>query len=321
MTGDGELIVRHEPLLARVLLNADGTIRVHDGQPVPDFSETTTNVWRLPKYAGRLKLKLLDGVRVGGWFSEDFSAAEIRADIRAEERLRGLRRANSGWDGRLVIPTLSEVVALAQSASVKRGRVVGVYPETKHPDYFKRFAEKKGLLRMEDKLVRILTAHYKNLDSAPVFVQSFEVSSLVYLNSISALKLVQLLDVSGQPFDFRESGDSRTFRDLVKPGSRGLGFIRGYADGIGVHLGLIAAPGPSGVGLDATSLIADAHAMGLLVHGWTFRAENAFLPASFQRGTNPATFGDFKRFVELFSRLGLDGFFSDQPDLVVSSIR
>jgi glycerophosphoryl diester phosphodiesterase len=214
MTRDGELLARHEPMLARVDLNPDGSIMVaSDGKPVINRTDTSTNAWQLPAYANRLTVKSLDGIRVGGWFVEDFTAAEIRADVRAQERLRDLRTANNAFNDQFVIPTLQEVISLARQKSVELGRTIGVYPETKHPSYFKAHAEMHGLPRMEDRLVQVLHANYDNGATSPVYIQSFEVSNLQYLNTRTQMRLVQLLNASGQPYDFVVSGDERNYAD------------------------------------------------------------------------------------------------------------
>ena len=149
MTKDGELLARHEPLLGRVDLNADGSIKLVNGSPVLNRTDTSTNVWELAKYSDRLKVKTVDGVKMAGWFAEDFTAAEIRSDIRAQERLRDLRTGNNSYNNQFVIPTLQEVINLAKAKSIETGRTIGIYPETKHPSYFKDFTDANGLKRME----------------------------------------------------------------------------------------------------------------------------------------------------------------------------
>jgi glycerophosphoryl diester phosphodiesterase len=319
MTKDGELLARHEPMLARVNLDAAGNILYEAGKPVLNRTDTSTNVWQLPQYASRLTVKTLDGVKVGGWWAEDFTAAEIRADIRAQERLRDLRTANNAFNDQYVIPTLQEVVDLAKQKSVELGRTIGVYPETKHPTYFKAHADANNLTRMEDKLVQVLHGSYANSANAPVYIQSFEVSNLQYLNTQTQMKIAQLLSGGGKPYDFVVSGDPRTYADLAKNTADGLQFIDGYADGVGANTNLMI-PLVGGKLGTPTTLVKDAHGLGLEVHGWTFRAENIFLPNEFDSSADPAGIGDMKGQVLAFTALGMDGFFTDHPDLGVAAV-
>ena len=314
LSKDGVLHARHEPMLARVQLEADGlTIkRSADGKPALHRSDTSTNVWQLDKYADRLVIKQLDGKPTAGWFAEDFTAAELRADVRAQERLRDFRLANNSFNDQYPIPTLAEVIELAQRRSHELNRTIGIYPETKHPSYFKSFTDAKGLPRMEDVLLTQLHAAYGNKRDAPVFIQSFEVSNLQYLRSRTSMRLVQLLSANGKPYDFQLSGDSRGYQDLAR--SAGLDFIKGYADGIGAHTQLIV-PSDGRRLLPSTELMKEAHARGLLVHGWTFRAENQFLPSELARGSGPSAKGDMTAQLRAFIEAGMDGFFTDHPDL------
>ncbi len=319
MTKDGALIARHEPMLARVDLNADGSIKLLNGQPVLNRTDTSTNVWQLPQYAGRLQVKTLDGVKVGGWWVEDFTAAEIRTDVRAQERLRDLRLANNAFNDTLVLPTLQEVIDLAKTRSAQLGRTIGIYPETKHPTYFKNISDATGLQRMEDKLLAILHANYGNTADAPVYIQSFEVSNLLYINGKTNIRIVQLLSSGGRPYDFTVAGDARTYADLAKPTANGLDFLDTYADGIGANTNLMISLVNGQLGI-ASSLVSDAHARGMEVHGWTFRAENVFLPNEFDSNADPAAFGNLSGQIKAFLALGMDGFFTDQPDLGVAAV-
>lgn len=319
LSKDGVLHARHEPMLARVELEADGrTIkRGADGRPELHRSDTSSNVWQLEKYAERLTIKQLDGKPVAGWFAEDFTAAELRADVRAQERLRDLRLANNAHNDQHPIPTLAEVIALAQQRSQALGRVIGIYPETKHPSYFKAFTDAAGLPRMEDLLLAQLHAAYGDKREAPVFIQSFEVANLQYLRGKTKLRLVQLLSASGRPYDFQLAGDMRSYQDLAR--AAGLDFLKGHADGIGAHTQLIV-PSAGGKLQAPTALIGEAHARGLLVHGWTFRAENQFLPAEHARGASPAALGDMAAQLRVFIEAGMDGLFTDHPDLARAAL-
>ncbi|HEU5097865.1 MAG TPA: esterase-like activity of phytase family protein, partial [Roseiflexaceae bacterium] len=242
--------------------------------------------------------------------------AEIKT-LRAVERIPQLRPQNSAYDGQFQIPTLQEVIDLAQAESKARKRTIGIYPETKHPTYFDSIG-----LSLEEPLVATLYQNGYHGPNAPLFIQSFEVANLKDLARMTKVPLVQLLNASGKPYDFVVSGDARTYADLATP--TGLAEIATYAVGIGANKNLIIPRDSSGKLLAPTTLIDDAHAAGLLVHGWTFRNENTFLPTDFRRG-DPADptylrqYGDAAGEYQRFLGLGLDGVFSDNPDTAVAA--
>jgi glycerophosphoryl diester phosphodiesterase len=270
----------------------------------------TTDVRDHPEFADRETTKTIDGVAVTGWFTEDFTLAELRT-LRACERIPGLRPGNTAFDGLDRVPTLQEVVDLAKQAGV------GIYPETKHPTYFDSIG-----LSLEEPLLDTLQANGYHGPEAPVFIQSFEVANLKELRGRTRLPLVQLLGETGAPYDLVAAGDPRTFADLATP--EGLAEIANYANGIGPGKNLIVPRDPAGNLQEPTSLVRDAHAAGLLVHAWTFRNENLFLPADFRQG-NPASerypgaTGDAPAEYGRFFALGLDGVFSDNPDTAVAA--
>ncbi|HEY8338488.1 MAG TPA: glycerophosphodiester phosphodiesterase family protein [Egibacteraceae bacterium] len=191
-----------------------------------------------------------------------------------------------------------------------RGRV-GIYPETKHPSSFQSIG-----LPLEPRLVDVLHRSGYRSRSARVFIQSSEVANLKALDTMTDIPLVQLLDASGNPHDFVLSGDPRTYADLATP--EGLAEIATYADGVGVNNNLVVPRDADGFLQTPTSLVGDAHDAGLLVHAWTFRNENSFLPADLRLASDPAAHGDAPAEYELFLSLGLDGVFSDHPDTAVA---
>jgi glycerophosphoryl diester phosphodiesterase len=275
----------------------------------------TTDVANRPEFASRRTTKTIDGTSITGWFTEDFTLAELKT-LRARERLGALRTQNATFDGQFEIPTLEEVIALAQREGARRRRAIGIYPETKHPTYFQGIG-----LSLEEPLVRILHGAGLRSKHDPVFIQSFEVGNLQKLSRMTRLPLVQLIDASGAPFDFIAAGDPRTYRDMVTPA--GLRDIARYADGIGPNKNLIIPRDASGRLQAPTTLVADAHANRLLVHPFTFRAENVFLPRELQIGDPasplfPGLRGDFPGELKAFGSLGLDGLFTDQPDVAVA---
>ncbi|HEY9846430.1 MAG TPA: glycerophosphodiester phosphodiesterase, partial [Candidatus Caenarcaniphilales bacterium] len=295
-TKDGVLIARHENEISG-----------------------TTDVGDRPEYAARKTTKTIDGKEVTGWFTEDFTLKEIKT-LRAKERIPEIRPESAKFDGQFEIPTLEEVIDLAQRQSAETGRTIGIYPETKHPTYFDNLG-----LSLEEPLVAVLDAKgYKGAD-APVFIQSFEVGNLKDLNQLTDVPLVQLFDeTEAQPYDFIAKEDARTYGDLLKP--KGLAEISTYADGIGPWKRLIipAEPGdrnsdglPDDLNGDGeitdadsllqapTSLIDDAHAAGLVVHAYTFRNEDVYLAPDYS--------GNPQQEYEQFFGLGLDGLFTDFP--------
>jgi glycerophosphoryl diester phosphodiesterase len=270
----------------------------------------TTDVAAHPEFASRRTTKTIDGTPVTGWFTEDFTLAELRT-LRAKERLPDLRPANTAFDGLYPVPTFQEVIDLAKRAGV------GIYPETKHPTYFDSIG-----LSLEEPLLATLRANGLTGPRAKVFIQSFETANLKELHAKTRLPLVQLIDATGRPYDFVVAGDPRTYADLVTPA--GLAEIATYADGIGPNKDLIVPRDSAGKLQTPTSLVRDAHRAGLVVHPWTFRRENSFLPLDFRQG-NPASPeflrapGDLPAELRLFFRLGVDGVFSDNADVAVAT--
>lgn len=270
----------------------------------------TTDVAERSQFAARRTTKVVDGESVTGWFTEDFSLQELKT-LRARERIPELRPANTRLDGRLEIPTLEEILALAQGVEERRRvrarelglaapQPIGVYPETKHPSYFAALG-----LAMEERLVATLERYGYRGPDGRAFLQSFETGNLKVLRSLTRLPLVQLIEAAGAPYDLVANGDRRTYADLVTP--RGLAEIAAYASCIGPAKSLLIPRDAAGRLGTPTSLVADAHAAGLGVHPWTFRAESAFLPAGV----------DLEGELREFLAVGIDGFFTDQADIGV----
>jgi glycerophosphoryl diester phosphodiesterase len=289
ITRDGVLVARHEPEIS-----------------------TTTDVAGHPEFGSRRTTKLIDGIPLTGWFAEDFTLAELKR-LRAKERIPHLRPGTTAYDGLFEVPTLEEVLDLRERLTRELAREVGVYPETKHPTYFRGIG-----LPLEEPLVATLRRAGLDGGSAPVFVQSFEVGNLRALDRLLETPLVQLLGAKGaRPYDLAAGGDARSYADLATPA--GLREIARYADGVGPSKGYVVPRDAGGRSLEPTSFVEAAHAAGLLVHPWTFRAENGFLPAELRSSADPAEHGDFAAEVRQFLALGADGLFADHPDLALAA--
>jgi len=312
-TRDGVLVARHDPNLG-----------------------ISTDVAQHPEFASRKRTKTVDGETQTGWFSDDFTLAEIKTLGAISTDAQRPQQFN----GQFKVPTFDEVIALAQRKSREVGRTIGIYPETKNPSYFRQLG-----LPLEDKMLASLaTAGWSGRD-APVILQSFEPGSLKYMRSKgSTLRMVQLIDgdsvdlktgaitygvPSDRPYDWTLAGDKRNFDAMVTP--TGLAEIKTYADGIGPWKryivsvkGQVGADGKlvdvNGDGkvndadattLAPTTLIADAHKAGLFVHAFTFRNESRRLAASYN--------GDPKQEYLQFYALGLDGLFTDFTDTALAA--
>jgi glycerophosphoryl diester phosphodiesterase len=242
----------------------------------------TTDVADHPEFAARRRTQVIDGETMTGWFTEDFMLAEIKS-LRARERLPELRPLNRAFDGRFSIPTFDEILQLATEANRRRGSGprIGVYPETKHPAHFAAIG-----LAQEAAVLEALERFEYGREGSPVFIQSFDPNNLMQLRGMTHLPLVQLLEY--------ELGDMRRIAE--------------YADAIGIAKSLATPKG-----------VADAHALDLAVHVWTFRAENEFLPDDLKVGAVPADHGNLYGEIERYLSRGIDGFFTDFPAIGVQA--
>ncbi len=310
-TKDGVLIARHEPMLGG-----------------------TTDVGSKPEFAARKRKVKVDGVETEDFFAFDFTLAEIKT-LRA---VQPLKERDQSHNGKYAVPTFQEVIDLAKAESTRTGRVIGIYPETKHPSLHSALG-----LALEDRLVDALKAAGWTEKTSPVIIQSFEVANLKYLRKKTNVRLVQLVDADDvdkdgkivlaapfdKPYDFVITGDKRSFADLVT--KEGLAEIKTYADGVGPWKPFLMA-GKQEIGADGkpkdlngdgkideqdrvllppSDVVKNAHDLGLFVHTWTFRSEPRRLASNFK--------GDPVAEYKAFFALGIDGLFSDFPDHAVKA--
>lgn len=257
-----------------------------------ELSETT-DVASREEFENRRRDKIIDGQRVAGWFAEDFTLEEIRT-LRARERFPNLRPSNVFFNNLFQVPTLHEIVSLVRAKEKETGRRIGLYPELKHPTFL---LQEEGI-----DVVDLLLKDLQDLEVKPdqVFIQSFEVRVLQRLNERSDFKLVQLLNTEGGP------ADEPTMRYAEMATFSGLEDIKEYADIIGAAIPLILLADGS-----PTSLVQNAQSVGLLVHAWTLRPENAFLPLGLQSVGGPSEQGDYKGLYDLLVSAGVSGVFMD----------
>ncbi|MGW5716012.1 glycerophosphodiester phosphodiesterase [Amycolatopsis sp. NPDC003865] len=288
-TKDGQLVARHEPEIGG-----------------------TTDVAKHTEFANRKKTLVIDGVSTTGWFTQDFTLAELKT-LRAVERIPQNRPHNTLYNGRYQIATFQEVLDLTKRLGKELHRTLGTYPEVKHSTFFSSIGNPT-----EPKLVALLERNGLDRPDAPAIIQSFEVSNLIELHKQVRTPLLQLTSATGAPADFVAKGDPRTYKDIVTP--QGLRDVAKYAKYLGPEKGQIIPLDAAGNLTQPTALVADAHKAGLKVQPYTFRNENPFLPANLRSSAEPDAYGDVFTEEAAFLKAGVDGFFADQPDTALESL-
>jgi glycerophosphoryl diester phosphodiesterase len=269
----------------------------------------TTDVSLRPEFAGRRTTKVVDGRNVTGWFTEDFTLSELKT-LRAVERLPAIRQRNTVYNGYYQVLTFQEVLDLAKRLSRQYGRQVGVFPETKHPTYFRSIG-----LPLEEPLIETVRRNGLDRPGGPVVVQSFEPSSLKRVAKDLRVPLWQALGTTGQPYDLAAAGDPTTYADMMKP--EGLAKIAQYAQWIGPDKSSAIPLNPDGSWGTPTTLVSDAHKAGLKIGVYTFRSENQYLPLLLRRGQVATDHGDALAEYRAHLDLGVDAFVTDYPDAAV----
>jgi glycerophosphoryl diester phosphodiesterase len=288
-TKDGQLVARHEPEISG-----------------------TTDVAKHPEFANRKKTLVIDGVSTTGWFTQDFTLAELKT-LRAVERIPANRPHNTLYNGRYQVVTFQEVLDLTQRLGKELHRTLGTYPEVKHSTFFQSIGNP-----IEPKLVAALKKNGLDRPDAPAIIQSFEVSNLIALHKQVRTPLLQLTSASGAPADFVAKGDKRTYADIVS--ASGLREVAKYAKYLGPDKGQIIPLDAAGNLTTPSAIVADAHQAGLKVQPYTFRNENPFLPANLRSSAEPDAYGDVFTEEAAFLKAGVDGFFADQADTALESL-
>ncbi|XP_061711995.1 uncharacterized protein LOC133521179 isoform X2 [Cydia pomonella] len=289
MTKDGHLVARHDNELG-----------------------LTTDVSQRSEFSDRHRTQNVDGSELTGWFTEDFTLDELKT-LRAIERIPQNRPGNARMDRSFDIPTVQEIIDLVKSLEISQRRTIGIYPEIKHSTHFQRLG-----LAMEAPLVQLLHNNGYEGRDAHIYIQSFEVNNLKELKKITDLRLLQLYssDKSSQPFDQATLGTNLTYGAMAT--AEGLKDVASYAYATGPDKSYIIPRDENDNLGTPTTFVADAHAAGLKVHPYTFRAENPFLPAEFRSSEqSDSAIGNFKGEISAFLAAGIDGLFADQPDIPV----
>lgn len=288
VTRDGVLVIRHENEISG-----------------------TTDVAAHPEFAGRRTTKTIDGVKLTGWFTEDFTWAEL-STLRARERLPKLRAANrafEGDDGILRLVDLLEILDAAPPLAAS-GRRVGLVAEIKHASYF------ASIGMPLDELFAAELARAGWGDDERLTVESFETTVLAQIRDRGIrARYVFLLEASGGPADHPHT----SYADHLTPqGLAALAAGEGVprVDGISVDKQLLLRADDAGK-TALTDLVDRAHDAGLTIFCWTLRAENRFLASDLRVGLSGAAHGNWRREFELILGSGIDGVFTDQVDLAI----
>ncbi|QBE48041.1 glycerophosphodiester phosphodiesterase family protein [Leucobacter triazinivorans] len=288
-TRDGVLVVRHENEISG-----------------------TTDVADRPEFAGRRTTKTIDGARQTGWFTEDFTWAEL-STLRCRERLARIRPENRRFDGREPILRLRDVLAIVDEQSSSLGRPLGAVIEVKHAEYYLGLGWDLGALL----LAELAAAGW---DERPerVVIECFELGVLDRLREAGApARLVFLTERFGAPADEPVGGAPARSYAWYR-GDAGLDLLAQRVDGISVAKGNLLRVNALGRAVGSTSLVRRAHERGLLVYTWTLRPENRYLNLRFQTSLRGAEWGDWQGEFGMALSSGVDGIFVDHPDLGVA---
>ena len=285
-TKDGVLVLRHENEISG-----------------------TTDVAQHPEFAARRTTKHIDGEKLTGWFTEDFTWDEL-STLRAVERLPQVRQASTTFDRTEGILRLTDLMAIIDAASATAGRSLVMVAEIKHATYF----ESIGLPL--DKLFAREIRDWATHDN--LVVECFEQSVLLKVRERGIPgRLVYLVEASGAPADLVARDGRQALSYAAHLTGSGLTRLARTVDGVSFDKRMIIA----GDGTGVTDVVGRAHDAGLLAFTWTLRAENRFLAKRFRSGGAPFELGDWLGEFHLIYGAGVDGVFADQPDLARHALR
>jgi glycerophosphoryl diester phosphodiesterase len=286
-TKDGVLVLRHENEISG-----------------------TTDVADHPEFADRSATKRIDGVSLTGWFTEDFTWAEL-STLRAVERLPQLRQHSSSFDGMQPILRLRDLLDLLDEVRDRTGRAIQLVAEIKHPTYFASI----GLPL--DELIAAELERWNSPDR--LIVECFEQGVLTQLQERGVeARYVYLLESRGSAPDQVARFGRRALPYSAQLTASGLARLAHEVDGVSVDKATLLDAGKDGT-VRVTDLVSRAHDAGLSVFTWTLRPENRFLTPAHRTGTMPRDWGDWRREFGLILGTGIDGIFVDHPDLGVAA--
>lgn len=288
-TKDGVLVLRHENEISG-----------------------TTDVAAHPEFAERRTVKTIDGSRITGWFTEDFTWSEL-STLRARERLPAVRTGGASFDDMAPILRLSDLMRIIDEQSAARARELIMVAEIKHATYFASIG-----LPLDELFAEKITGW---ATSSNLIVECFEQTILGQIRDRGIPgRYVFLAESSGSPADLVAKWGRKALPYSAHLTNAGLAKLATEVDGVSVDKKLLLATDASGNVTGTTDLVERAHAAGLEVYCWTLRAENRFLAKNLRRGALARDFGNWAAEFRLIADTGIDGVFTDQPDLVIEAL-
>ena len=292
-TRDGVLVLRHENEISG-----------------------TTDVATRPDFAAKRTTREVDGKPLTGWFTEDFTWAEL-STLRARERLGAMRQASASFDDRYPVIRLRDLFGLIDAAADEQRRLIRMVAELKHASHFAAL----GLPLDELFEAELDDAGWGRGDDR-LIMEAFELDVLDRLGARGIRgPRVFLVEATGSPIDVvlaQGRGAPSYDHYMTEAGLLGLS---GRVDGVSIGKARLVGPWRKPASLTGSDLVDAAHSAGLVVYTWTLRPENRFLATGFRRGAARSAFGDWMGEFREVIGTGVDGIFVDHPDLGVEARR